>query len=62
MEGGHKPESVGGPKKLTKVDRLAPRASRKEHSLANTSILAKWDSFWISDLQYSKIINMGCFK
>lgn len=38
------------------------RATTKEHSFTHILILAQWESFWTSDLQNCKIINLCCFK
>lgn len=42
-------------------NRSSPRASRKEHSPADTLVLAQWDPCRTSDLQQEKI-NLYCFK
>ena len=43
-------------------NRFSVRASRKEHSLADTLILAQWDLFQTSDLQNYKTIHLCCVK
>lgn len=41
---------------------VTPRASRKEHSPADTLILTQSDTFWSFNLQNCKKINLCCFK
>lgn len=53
----------GQPWKLDKARKqILPRASRREHSAANTLISAQRDLCQTSKLQTFKMINLFCFK
>lgn len=41
---------------------LTPRASRRDQSSTDTSILAQWDPFQTSGLQNDRIRNLCCFQ
>lgn len=61
---GREPRNADGLSKLENArKRLLPQRSQKEHSSANTLILAQVDKAWtyFQPPDYSKIINLYCF-